>query len=128
VDGRQVTDRPTPFALVLRSDNASLREEISRLDEQVAQLRDKVRPRRRPRLHVALADQAAVLAQLTKAKRRRDELRTDNGQLKQKQGFVGSDLLVGDFEQRKSVIEERRREIAALRARHSALTAQAAQQ
>ncbi len=112
-----------------------MREEISRLDDQVAQLRDKVRPRHRACARVSLASLSLtrlplrlVCAQLTKAKRRRDELRTDNGQLKQKQGFVGSDLLVGDFEQRKSVIEERRREIAALRARHSALTAQAAKQ
>ena len=49
------------------------------MDDSVTELRDK----------------------LTKAKKARDALRNENAMLKQKQGFIGSDLLVSDFESRK---------------------------
>ena len=40
---------------------------------------------------------------LTRAKKTRDALRKENAELKQKQGFIGSDLLVSDFEGRKGL-------------------------
>jgi hypothetical protein len=54
-------------------------------------------------------------------------LRTENGTLKQKQGFIGSDLLVADFEGRKSELDTVRAQVASLKARHSRLAAVAAQ-
>lgn len=63
----------------VQEENSVLDAELAVYNEQVTQLRD----------------------QLTKMKHVRDQLRTENAMLKQKQGFIGSDLLVQDFEQRK---------------------------
>ena len=43
-------------------------------------------------------------ALLTKAKREREALRTENVALKAKQGFANSDLLVMDYENRKQAL------------------------
>ncbi len=43
-------------------------------------------------------DVAGLRDRLTKLKLGRDRLRAENALLKQKQGFIGSDMLVGDFE------------------------------
>ncbi len=60
-------------------ENHVLGSELSHLNGEVQTLRD----------------------QLTRQKHVRDGLRAENVQLKQKQGFIGSDLLVADFETRK---------------------------
>jgi chromosome segregation ATPase len=58
---------------------------------------------------------------LTRAKHARDSLRNENAQLKQKQGFIGSDLLVSDFEGRKSEMEKMREKVNALRRKYEGL-------
>ena len=56
----------------MQVENQSLKRELAELDTDLTAERDL----------------------LTRAKRERDGLRTENGELKQKQGFVNSDLLV----------------------------------
>lgn len=58
---------------------------------------------------------------LTVAKHQRDSLRSENVSLKQKQGFIGSDLLVDDFETRKSTLMEVREKVERLKNRHAQL-------
>jgi len=60
-------------------ENNDLKTELGGLDEKLNDLRDS----------------------LTKAKQARDSLRNENTTLKQKQGFVGSHLLVADYDRRK---------------------------
>ncbi len=52
---------------------------------------------------------------LTEQKKIRDSLRAENLILKQKQGFIGSDLLVTDFEQRKGDIVGRKKQLKMLK-------------
>jgi predicted RNase H-like nuclease (RuvC/YqgF family) len=59
--------------------------------------------------------------QLTKTKHVRDDSRQENQQLKQKQGFIGSDLLVSDFENRKGDIDLLRAKVEGLKAKWRAL-------
>jgi hypothetical protein len=61
--------------------------------------------------------------QLSEFKQLRDRLRAENAVLKQKQGFVGSDALVQDFEERKVEVVELQQRLAALKAEHAALQA-----
>lgn len=89
----------------VQEENEVLIDELGGLDSHVKDLRDA----------------------LTKAKHVRDALRGENGTLKQKQGFIGSDLLVADFEGRKSELDSIRAQVSALKARHSRLAAVAAQ-
>jgi hypothetical protein len=63
----------------VREENAAASSELSSLNQAVQNLRDT----------------------LTRTKHARDEARSENQALKQKQGFIGSDLLVSDFENRK---------------------------
>lgn len=63
----------------VKQENEGLKREKEALDTEVKQFRDR----------------------LTKIKRQRDLLRMENAELKQKQGFIGSDMLVADFEGRK---------------------------
>jgi hypothetical protein len=67
----------------VQGENGQLKHELSGLDVDLTKERDG----------------------LTKSKRERDRLRKDNSKLKQRQGFVNSDLLVQDFEQRKIDME-----------------------
>jgi hypothetical protein len=53
--------------------------------------------------------------ELTQAKRIRDQLRAENLVLKEKQGFIGSDLLVNDFEGRKMELDKKQKELNELR-------------
>lgn len=53
--------------------------------------------------------------QLTRMKHARDEARNENSILKQKQGFIGSDLLVSDFENRKGDIDVLRSKVESLK-------------
>jgi len=80
-------------------ENQSLKRDLAELDTELTQERDV----------------------LTKAKRERDGLRTENGTLKQKQGFVNSDLLVQDFEQRKVDMNQMHSRLAELKNRHEQL-------
>jgi hypothetical protein len=87
----------------VRTENQACREEVRRLDEQVTALRDA----------------------LTRAKHQRERLRAENATLKQRQGFVGSDLLVADFERKKQLIAKTEAELALLRAKYASLMATA---
>ena len=49
-------------------------------------------------------------------------LRAENALLKQKQGFIGSDMLVGDFEGRKEILVDLQDQVAKLKAKYSRLT------
>ena len=62
----------------VQQENLVLQKEMGTLDVSVTVLRDR----------------------MTKAKKSRDSLRSENALLKQKQGFIGSDFLVQDFEER----------------------------
>ena len=84
----------------VESENRVLKDELCQFDEQLTNLRDK----------------------LTKAKLIRDRLRAENATLKQKQGFVGSDLLVSDYEKRKNEIQKSEAQLAELKDRHKKLT------
>lgn len=85
----------------VQEENKVLAAELAVLDMSVSELRDK----------------------LTKSKKSRDTLRTENGVLKQKQGFIGSDMLVGDFEGRKETLHDLKSEVENLKARHQQLSA-----
>jgi hypothetical protein len=82
-------------------ENKVLEKELSELDVNVTELRDK----------------------LTRSKKARDQLRAENATLKQKQGFIGSDMLVGDFEGRKVVLSKLQEEVDELKSKHARLTA-----
>ena len=58
---------------------------------------------------------------LTETKKQRDKLRILNGKLKQKQGFVGNDVLVNDFQQRKHKLKQIKQEIHELQTQHKSL-------
>jgi hypothetical protein len=81
--------------------NGVLEGEMGELDMHVTDLRDR----------------------LTRAKQQRDSLRSENVKLKQKQGFIGSDLLVGDFEMRKETLTVTRERVAGLQGKHARMTA-----
>merc|ERR1711988_1859692 len=83
-------------------ENQSLKRELAKLDTELTKERDA----------------------LTKAKRERDQLRADNSSLRQKQGFVNSDLLVQDFEQRKVDMTQMHTRLVELKDRHEGLTMQ----
>ena len=55
----------------------------------------------------------------------RDALRSENEHLKQSAGFVGSDLLVRDFESRKSEMDAKRAQLEELKNRCALLQSQA---
>jgi hypothetical protein len=83
----------------VREENSLADAELTKLNQSVTNLRD----------------------QLTRTKHLRDEARAENQLLKQKQGFIGSDLLVSDFEHRKGDIDVLRAEVEALKSRWRAL-------
>ena len=85
----------------VNDDNSIKAKNLSVLDTQLAQLRD----------------------QLAKTKQLRDTLRQDNLNMKQNQGFVSSDLLVVDFDQRKHTIEELEKKLTQLQDRHKECSA-----
>ena len=85
----------------MQEENKVLAAELAILDFSVSELRDK----------------------LTRSKKSRDGLRAENATLKQKQGFIGSDMLVGDFEGRKGTLNSLQEEVGALRVKHQRLTA-----
>lgn len=84
----------------VEKENASLEVNKTSLDQEVSGLRDK----------------------LTRLKHTRDQLRSENATLKQKQGFIGSDMLVGDFERRKSEVERVRGGVETLHKRYTRLS------
>lgn len=85
----------------VRGEHEGLVARVAGLDEQVVAMRDR----------------------LTKAKHERDALRRENGVLKQKQGFIGSDLLVADWQRTKGESEQLEAQVAALRERHARIMA-----
>ena len=91
-----------PTTHIIPSDPQSLKRELAKLDTELTKERDA----------------------LTKAKRERDQLRADNSSLRQKQGFVNSDLLVQDFEQRKVDMTQMHTRLVELKDRHEGLTMQ----
>ncbi len=87
----------------VQGENGQLKHELSALDGELGTERDG----------------------LTKSKRERDRLRKENSKLKQRQGFVNSDLLVQDFEQRKIDMEALSSRLQELKDRQRALLASA---
>jgi len=85
----------------VQNENAVVESSLAVLDARVSSLRD----------------------QMTRAKHYREQLRAENAELKQKQGFIGSDSLVADFETRKGAVVALRERVAYLKARHARLTA-----
>lgn len=79
----------------VREENTHSQAELRSINHQVQSLRD----------------------QLTKTKHVRDASRGENQSLKQKQGFIGSDLLVSDFENRKGDIDLLRTKVEGLKAK-----------
>ena len=64
-------------------------------------------------------------AQLAAMKKERDGVKEDNKELKRQQGFATSDLLLVDFEVRKTSLESMRAEIRELQDRYRILARQA---
>jgi len=85
--------------------NAVIFQSMDRLDGSVEELREK----------------------LTHIKKIRDKLRQENSTLKQKQGFIGSDLLVADFESRKGSLHSIQAKVDALKSKHARLASFVAQ-
>ena len=105
----------------LKIENQTLNEKIEERNDELHKLKKKVTTTVQVLTHIKeklqfVESENAVLEsnlakyectlqetrdKLTKAKRVRDRLRQENSTLKQKQGFIGSDLLVVDFENRK---------------------------
>ncbi|XXQ34926.1 CCDC113/CCDC96 coiled-coil domain-containing protein [Plasmodiophora brassicae] len=81
-------------------ENVSLQESLTNLDTDLQAVRDQV----------------------TKAKRVRDRLRQETNRLKERQGFVGSNLLVQDFERRKVDLVHLEQQIDELRRHHEHLS------
>eukprot|EP01006_Ploeotia_vitrea_P064863 TRINITY_DN89176_c0_g1_i1.p1 TRINITY_DN89176_c0_g1~~TRINITY_DN89176_c0_g1_i1.p1 ORF type:complete len:376 (+),score=214.92 TRINITY_DN89176_c0_g1_i1:46-1173(+) len=84
----------------VRGANAVLQEELKQFETQVTNLRD----------------------QLTKAKHARDALREENTKLRQKQGFIGSDMLVSDYETRKNEVDVLEGKLAELKDKYARLS------
>ena len=125
----------------LKIENTSLSDQIEERGDQLHKLlkktvstmqvlthvREKLQHVRHcnARAQTELSDKSAALTaardRLAELKQLRDRLRAENAALKQKQGFVGSDALVHDFEERKGAVVELQAKLARLRAEHGAL-------
>jgi hypothetical protein len=128
----------------LKIENQTLNEKIEERNEELHKLRKKTTTTVQVLTHikeklqfvqvenqVLKHDLAALDSQLTserdtltKAKRERDGLRQENATLRQRQGFVNSDLLVTDFEQRKVDMQSLRDRLSELQERHNMLHSQ----
>eukprot|EP00455_Lapot_gusevi_P030161 TRINITY_DN3237_c0_g1_i2.p1 TRINITY_DN3237_c0_g1~~TRINITY_DN3237_c0_g1_i2.p1 ORF type:complete len:562 (-),score=72.83 TRINITY_DN3237_c0_g1_i2:45-1730(-) len=125
-----------------RIENQNLNEKIEERNDELHKLRKKttqtvqVLTHIKEKLHCVRQENSVLAAQvaeqdvkltalrdaLTQAKQTRESLRTENFNLKQKQGFISSDLLVLDFEGRKGTLEEMQAYLQQLQARHRELT------
>jgi len=125
----------------LKIENQTLNEKIEERNEELHKLRKKTTTTVQVLTHIKeklqfvqgengqLKHESAALDieltrerdGLTKSKRERDRLRKGNSKLKQRQGFVNSDLLVQDFEQRKVDMEALSSRLQELKDRQRAL-------
>ena len=110
----------------LKIENQTLNEKIEERNDELHKLKKKttttvqVLTHIKEKLQFVTAENAELIRslayadsklnklrdELTGTKRIRDKLRHQNDRLKQKQGFVGSDLLVEDFEGRKVLFKK----------------------
>jgi chromosome segregation ATPase len=130
----------------LKIENQTLNEKIEERNEELHKLRKKTTTTVQVLTHIKeklqfcqaenrvlkenLAELDADLTEqrerLARAKNERDELRLDNDDLMQRQGFVNNDALVQDYEQRKLDMQDLRDQMEQLQARHEFLSAQVA--
>lgn len=128
----------------LKIENQTLNEKIEERNEELAKLKRKKTSTVQVLTHIReklkfvenqneivrsnLAEiEHSIMGQrsvLTSAKHDRDFVRDDNAELKRKQGFATNDLLLVDYEKRKSQMESVREEIKELQERYSILSTQ----
>ena len=128
----------------LKIENQTLSEKIEERNEELAKLKRKKTVTVQILTHIReklryVTTQNAVLREellqvdsdinrersvLTSSKHERDNIREDNIELKRQRGFATSDLLIVDFEKRKSTIEQLNSSIDELRERYFLLTQQ----
>ena len=128
----------------LKIENQTLNEKIEERNEELHKLRKKntanvqVLTHFKEKLQFVAAENDVVRAELAtldeelgserdrvaKAKTERESLKADNAGLRQRQGFANNDLLVIDFEKRKSELQRVEQKIAELRERYSLLQAE----
>lgn len=125
----------------IKIENAALHDQIEERSDQLHKLRKKtiatvqvlthikeklefVRQEYRGlenQLRGSSDDVVGVRDTVTRTKHARDMLRADNAALKQRQGFIGSDMLVADFETRKGDLVQFRSEVEQLKDRYREL-------
>lgn len=125
----------------LKIENQTLNEKIEERNDELHKLRKKTTTTVQVLTHIKeklwfvseentyyanelqqlIAKVGGLRDELTRNKIKRDQLRMDNGVLKQKQGFIGSDLLVNDFEMRKHDLGTMAGRVDELKARWRAL-------
>jgi len=125
----------------LRVENATLHDQIEERSDHLHKLRKKtvatvqILTHVREKLHFVRqknkelasklddgnSEVGALRDRVGKAKQLRDQLRADNAVLKQKQGFIGSDRLVHDFESRKADLVVLKSKVENLKARYREL-------
>merc|ERR1711907_766637 len=80
-------------------ENAKLKQELQRLDQELASQRDLV----------------------AKTKHERDDFRVENAKLRQQTGILNSDLLTKDYEDRQNHLKKLKEELTLLRGKHKRL-------
>ena len=125
----------------LKIENQTLNEKIEERNEELQKLRKKTRTTVQVLTHVKeklqfvqgeVAKHKEKLQthdkhlthkrdKLTKAKYTREAMRAKNETLRQKQGFVSSDLLVRDYTKRNETLKELRKKVKSLQEKYDAL-------
>jgi len=128
----------------LKIENQTLNEKIEERNEELHKLRKKntanvqVLTHFKEKLQFVVAENAVVRSELAdldddlggardrvaKAKTERESLKADNAGLRQRQGFANNDLLVIDFEKRKTELTRTEQKISELKERYGLLQAE----
>lgn len=128
----------------LKIENQTLNEKIEERNEELAKLKRKKTTTVQVLTHVReklrFVEQANKIVQaelsgleiavttlrnaVTADKLQRDAIRMENGELKAKQGFASSDLLLADFERRRNRLDQLRANVAELKDRYGILVRQ----
>merc|ERR1711964_753705 len=93
-----ITHMREKLQLIAR-ENAKLKAELARLDQELASQRDLV----------------------AKTKHERDDFRADNAKLRQQTGILNSDLLAKDYESRQALVRDMKQQIVELKQRQRKL-------
>jgi len=104
----------------LRKKTTTTVQVLTHIKEKLQCIKEENGESQKELLHVSMEVQN-LRDQLTRTKHARDEARNENTILKQKQGFIGSDLLVSDFENRKGDLEVLRAKVEQLKTRWRSL-------